>query len=109
MKRSSLTAAIIVVLAFASGVFFHLLYQRWNPGAPQPEEIGVSVREAYDAGAALAHLHARDRNGVQTNSAAVFREINREIRSRCDIIIQNSIAPALGTCKSTVTATAQSN
>ena len=41
MKRSSLTAAIIVVLAFASGVFFHLLYQRWNPGAPQPEEIGV--------------------------------------------------------------------
>ncbi len=68
-----------------------------NPALPeQPEEIGVSVREAYDAGAALAHLHARDRNGVQTNSAEVFREINREVRSRCDIIIQNSIAPALG-------------
>jgi len=68
-----------------------------NPALPeQPEEIGLSVRESYDAGAALAHIHARDRNGVQTNSADVFREINAEIRSRCDIIVQNSIAPALG-------------
>jgi 3-keto-5-aminohexanoate cleavage enzyme len=68
-----------------------------NPALPeQPEEIGVAVRECYDAGAALAHVHARDRNGVQTNSAEVFREINAEIRQRCDIIVQNSIAPALG-------------
>jgi 3-keto-5-aminohexanoate cleavage enzyme len=68
-----------------------------NPALPeQPDEIGRSVKECYDAGAALAHMHARDRDGVQTNSAAVFREINAEVRARCDIIIQNSIAPALG-------------
>lgn len=68
-----------------------------NPALPeQPEEIGVSVKECYDAGASLAHVHARDREGNQTNSAAVFREINAEIRRHSDIIIQNSIAPAMG-------------
>lgn len=68
-----------------------------NPALPeQPEEIAASVREAYDAGAALAHMHARDRDGVQTNSAAVYREINAAVRAECPIIVQNSIAPALG-------------
>lgn len=68
-----------------------------NPALPeQPEEIARSVREAYDAGACLSHMHARDRDGVQTNSAAVYREINAAVRAECEVIIQNSIAPALG-------------
>lgn len=68
-----------------------------NPALPeQPDEIARSVREAYDAGACLAHMHARDREGVQTNAAAVYREINAAVRAQCDIIVQNSIAPALG-------------
>jgi 3-keto-5-aminohexanoate cleavage enzyme len=68
-----------------------------NPALPeQPEEIARSVREAHDAGASLAHMHARDRDGVQTNSAAVYRDINAAVRAECDVIIQNSIAPALG-------------
>jgi len=73
-----------------------------NPALPeQPEEIARSVREAYDAGASLAHMHARDREGVQTNSAAVFREINAAVRAECGIIIQNSIAPAMGARRGT--------
>jgi 3-keto-5-aminohexanoate cleavage enzyme len=68
-----------------------------NPALPeQPDEIARSVREAYEAGACLAHMHARDNDGVQTNSAAVYRQINAAVRAECDIIIQNSIAPALG-------------
>lgn len=68
-----------------------------NPALPeQPGEIARAVREAYDAGACLAHMHARDRDGAQTNSAAIYREINAAVRAECDIIIQNSIAPALG-------------
>ena len=68
-----------------------------NPALPeQPEEIAQSVFECYNAGACLAHMHARDRKGIQTNSAEVFREINACVRERCDIIVQNSIAPALG-------------
>jgi 3-keto-5-aminohexanoate cleavage enzyme len=68
-----------------------------NPALPiQPDEVAQSVYEAYNAGASLAHLHARGPDGVQTNDTAVFREINGRIREKCDIIIQNSIAPALG-------------
>ena len=68
-----------------------------NPALPeQPDEIARSVREAYDAGACLAHMHARDPAGVQTNSASVYRQINAAVRAQSDIIVQNSIAPALG-------------
>lgn len=67
-----------------------------NPALPeQPEEIARAVRECCDAGASIAHIHARDRNGVQTNDVAVFREINQRVRDACPIIIQNSLAPAL--------------
>ncbi len=67
-----------------------------NPALPeQPEEIASCVYDCYNAGAALAHMHARDRNGVQTNSASVFRQINSLVRAKSPIIIQNSIAPAL--------------
>lgn len=68
-----------------------------NPALPeQPDEIARSVRECYDAGAALAHMHARDKDGVQTNSAEVYAQINAHVRAACPIIIQNSIAPAMG-------------
>lgn len=73
-----------------------------NPALPeQPDEIAVSVKEAYDAGASLAHMHARDEQGVQTNRADVYRRINAAVRDRCDIIVQNSIAPAMGKTRGT--------
>lgn len=68
-----------------------------HPALPeQPHEIAQAVREAHDAGAALAHLHARDAQGRQTNDPAVFRRINAAVRAACDVIVQNSIAPAMG-------------
>jgi len=68
-----------------------------NPALPiQPDEVAAAVFDAYNAGASLAHLHARDRDGVQTNDPEVFKDINSRIRAKCPIIIQNSIAPALG-------------
>lgn len=68
-----------------------------NPALPiQPDEVADAVFDAYNAGASLAHLHARDRDGVQTNDPEVFKDINSRIRAKCPIIIQNSIAPALG-------------
>jgi 3-keto-5-aminohexanoate cleavage enzyme len=66
-----------------------------NPALPiHPDEVAVSVKECWDAGASLAHMHARDQEGIPTNDAAVFRDMNAAVRSKCDIIIQNSIAPA---------------
>src|SRR3990172_4271630 len=68
-----------------------------NPAIPYtPAEIAEQVYGAWNAGASLAHMHARDRNGNQTNDVNVFREINAAVRAKCDVIIQNSIAPALG-------------
>jgi len=68
-----------------------------NPALPiQPDEIGESVYECFNAGACLAHLHARDADGLQTNDARVFRRINAAVRAKCNIVIQNSIAPANG-------------
>ena len=85
-------AKVIVTVAPTSN--FH--GKEANPALPeQPEEIARSVREAHDAGACLAHMHARDAQGVQTNDAVVYAQINAHVRASCDIIIQNSIAPAM--------------
>ncbi len=66
-----------------------------NPALPeQPDEIAEAVRLCREAGAAVVHIHARDKDGVQTNSSAVFKDINARVREKSDIIIQNSIAPA---------------
>ena len=86
------TPKVIVTIAPTSN--FH--GKAANPALPeQPDEIAQSVHECFNAGASLAHMHARDAQGIQTNSAAVFRQINRAVRAKCPIIIQNSIAPAL--------------
>ena len=42
MKRSSLTVAIIVVLAFAAGLSSHVLYRRWNPSSPGSKDPGTN-------------------------------------------------------------------
>src|SRR5438046_10518017 len=41
MKRFSPTTAIAIGSAFLTGLFFHALYQRWNP--PLPETGNVST------------------------------------------------------------------
>lgn len=66
-----------------------------NPNLPeQPEEIAQAAYEAYKAGASIAHIHARDKDGKSTNDPHIFSEINRLVREKCPIIIQNSTAPA---------------
>lgn len=68
-----------------------------NPALPyQPDEIGRDVYDCYNAGATLTHMHARDEQGANTNDTRVFVRINAAVRAKCDIIIQNSIAPANG-------------
>jgi len=67
-----------------------------NPSLPeQPEEIAAAAYEAYLAGASIAHIHARDKDGKSTNDPKIFSEINRLVREKCPIIIQNSTAPAI--------------
>jgi 3-keto-5-aminohexanoate cleavage enzyme len=66
-----------------------------NPNLPeQPSEIVSSAYDAYNAGAAIVHVHARDKAGNSCNEPEIFAEINTGIRAKCPIIIQNSTAPA---------------
>ena len=55
-----------------------------------PAEIGEEARRAYDAGASVVHIHARNDDGSPTFSPAVFAEIKKEVRARCPIILNFS-------------------
>jgi 3-keto-5-aminohexanoate cleavage enzyme len=71
-----------------------------NPNLPeQPGEIIQSAYDCYNAGASIVHIHARDRvardqYGNSCNDPKIFAEINSGIRAKCNIITQNSTAPA---------------
>jgi len=68
-----------------------LVTKSMHPALPeQPEEIAESAYACYQAGAAICHIHARDKDGRTTGSKKVFREIHDRIRVKCNIIIQDS-------------------
>ncbi len=68
-----------------------------NPALPiHPDEIVEEVIRCWNEGAAIVHIHVRDKDGIQSNDPAIFAEIDKKIRERgCDIIIQHSTALAL--------------
>lgn len=61
-----------------------------------PVEIAESVYASYQAGASVAHLHARDEHGRPTYRREVFAEIIERVRGLCDIIIQVSTGARAG-------------
>ncbi|MDR0491297.1 MAG: 3-keto-5-aminohexanoate cleavage protein [Oscillospiraceae bacterium] len=66
-----------------------------NPNLPeQPAEVIQSAYDCFNAGAAICHIHARNKEGLSCNDPKVFAEINSGIRATCNIITQNSTAPA---------------
>lgn len=69
-----------------------------NPAVPYTvEEIVREAKSAYDAGAALIHLHVRWDDGTPTQSTARFQECVDAIRKECpDAIIQPSTGGAVG-------------
>jgi 3-keto-5-aminohexanoate cleavage enzyme len=68
-----------------------------NPALPySPQEIADTVYQCWNEGAAIAHIHCRDENGVPSNDPEVFREADLLIREKgCDIVIQHSTAPGM--------------
>lgn len=69
-----------------------------NPHVPiTPAEIAEDVYQCYQAGASIAHLHARDNEGRPTADPMVFAEIIRCIKDKCDIVIQISTGARGGT------------
>lgn len=82
-----------VIITVAQTGAFH--GKEANPNIPlTPEEISNSAYDCYNAGAAVVHIHARDKEGISTNDPAVYNEIGSRIRAKCNIITQYSTAPA---------------
>src|SRR5271157_583279 len=56
----------------------------------QPDEIIASSYDCYNEGAAIVHIHARDKNGENTSDPVIFGRIKQGIREKCNLIIQFS-------------------
>jgi len=68
-----------------------LVSKSMNPNVPeQPGEIAESAYACFQEGAAICHIHARDKDGKTTGSKEVFQQIHDQIRAKCNIIIQDS-------------------
>lgn len=68
-----------------------------NPNLPeQPDEIIAQGLEAWRAGAAILHMHARDEKGKATSDVSVFRKIVEGLHSEgCDAVINLSTGGAI--------------
>jgi uncharacterized protein (DUF849 family) len=78
---------VIVTIAPTGG----MAHKSQNPHLPtQPGEIAQEVYDCYNAGASVVAVHARRHDDGATCDAAIYRDINRQIRDKCDIVINNS-------------------
>jgi len=59
-----------------------------------PVEIADEARRAYDAGAAIVHVHARTDEGLPSWDADVFRRIKEETQARCPVLLNWSTGGA---------------
>ncbi len=62
-----------------------------------PQQIAEEAYRAWEAGASVVHVHARDpKTGKPTPNLNVFREILTRIKEKCDVIICVTTGGALG-------------
>jgi 3-keto-5-aminohexanoate cleavage enzyme len=55
-----------------------------------PAEIAEEALRAWNAGATVVHIHARNDDGTPTFAPSVFARIKDEVRARCPIVINFS-------------------
>lgn len=81
------TPKVIITIAPTGG----MASKKQNPALPtQPAEIARDVIDCWNAGAALVAVHARRPDDEATCNPQIYRDINSRIRSKSDIIINNS-------------------
>ncbi len=62
-----------------------------------PDEIADDAVQAYEAGAAVAHIHVRDpENGMPLTRVDLFEEVFTKIKERCDMIILPTTGGGVG-------------
>jgi len=88
MSETKRDPDICVVTCALTGV---LANRKQCPAIPYtPAEIAEEARRAYEAGASVVHIHARNDDGSPTFSAEVFARIKEETRKRSPILLNFS-------------------
>ncbi|QFZ85122.1 3-keto-5-aminohexanoate cleavage protein [Variovorax paradoxus] len=78
---------VIVTVAPTGG----MAGKKQNPNLPtQPSEIADDVYRCYNAGASVVAVHARRPDDQATCNPEIYSRINRLIRDKCDIVLNNS-------------------
>ncbi len=60
------------------------------PHEINPKEIADDVVDCYNKGAAMVHLHVRDKNAALTDDLTLLRDTVELIKKQCDIIVEIS-------------------
>src|SRR5712672_3044856 len=82
----------VIVTCALTGVLANRDQCPWVPYTPV--EIAEEARRAYQAGAAVVHVHARTDEGGATYEPSVYAAIRREIEQRCPVILNFSTGGA---------------
>ena len=62
-----------------------------------PQQIIDDAVAAYEAGAAVVHIHGRkEKNGEPTGDPEIMKNIVEEIRKRCNVVIGITTGGAIG-------------
>lgn len=92
-QTSSRDPDLCVITCAVTGV---LADRKQCPGIPYtPAEIAEECRRAYDAGASVVHIHARQDDGTPTFDPKVFARIKEEVTRRCPILLNFSTGTIL--------------
>ncbi len=69
-----------------------------NPALPeQPGEFIQAMKDSYNAGASIAHIHVRDKDGLTTPDHDVYREVLQGIVDNCPGMI-TQVGNGIGVC-----------
>lgn len=78
---------VIITVATTGGIH----RKEANPNLPeQPEEIAKAAYESFNEGAAIVHIHARDKKGAPSGDPEIYKKIVELIRAKCNIVINFS-------------------
>ncbi|MDP7036108.1 MAG: 3-keto-5-aminohexanoate cleavage protein [Planctomycetota bacterium] len=79
------SASKVVITAALTGV---AATRKQCPAIPYtPVEIAEEALRAYEAGAAIVHIHGREDDGSASFRPELFSQIAEEVRSRCPVLL----------------------
>ncbi len=93
MVTTAIPNKVIITCALTGG--FH--GKEANPNLPeQPDEIVAQGVAAWKAGAAILHVHARNKDGSVSSDKEIYRELHERLCRETDAIVQLTTGGGIG-------------